>query len=282
MTDKTSTNLDKMRARLAALENPDKNNNGKKNFAEDTVMWKLPTLEEGAKHVRLLPGVDGDPFRTIQIHYDLAKQQFRSLKDAGETDPVEEAAQEVWGEWRKAKDKGDTAEQKRLVDTYIKKMKARPRHFAQIVVRGEEEKGARVWSHSDTQNAEIVRKFMHPDYGDLSDPKEGYDIIVTPKKSGKVMPNGKVLEVEYSLDFRGKSTPLAKTEAEREKILATRHDIDEVLNERYYKNYNEVKQIVEDFLSAVEAGEDVKANNEPNPRRKTESAEESVDNLLDS
>ena len=56
MTDKTSTNLDKMRARLAALENPDKNNNGKKNFAEDTVMWKLPTLEEGAKHVRLLPG----------------------------------------------------------------------------------------------------------------------------------------------------------------------------------------------------------------------------------
>ena len=277
-----STNLDKMRARLAELDNPDKNSGGKKTYAEDTTMWKLPTLEEGAKHVRLLPGTDGDPFRTIQIHYDLAKMQFRSLKDSGETDPVEQAAQDVWNEWRKAKDAGDTTEQKRLVDTYIKKMKARPRHFAQIVVRGEEEKGAKVWSHSDTQNAEIVRKFMHADYGDLADPKDGYDIIVTPKKSGKVMPNGKVLEVEYSLDFRAKSTPLAKTEAEREKILSTRHDIDQVLNDKFYKSYDEVKDIVEAFLSAVEAGEDVKAHNDSPRVRKGESAEESVDNLINS
>lgn len=279
MTDK-STNLDKMRARLALLENPD-SANGKKQFAEDTVMWKLPTLEEGAKHIRLLPGDDGDPFRTIQIHYDLAKYQFRSLTDCGEPDPVDEALKTVWANWRKAKEAGDADEQKRLVDSYVKKMKARPRHFVQIVVRGEEDKGARIWSHNDTQHTEIVRKFTHVDYGDLADPKEGYDIIVTPKKSGKVMPNGKVLEVEYSLEFRTKPTPLAKTEADRERLLATRHDIDQVLNEKYYKPYSDVEQIVENFLSAVEAGQDVKAYNDA-PRRRNESAEESIDSLVNS
>lgn len=268
-----ATNLDKMRERLNKLHS---NERGEKK--EDPNFWKLPKVEEGPKLVRILPDkAGGDPFRELKIHYDLGKVQFRSLSDAGEkNDPVNDAMQLAWADWRKEKEANNKEGQDKIWNTLIKKMKPQPRFFVQVLVRGEEEKGARVWGLSKTHYQELLEKFLDPDYGDLADPDGGHDISVTPKKVNKPLGNGKVIEVEYSVSVKPKPSKLLPSKKDVDALLASQPDIDDILEERFLKSRQEVEQIVEDFLSSVDG-----ANNLQEVDDKDEN-EEALEKLLES
>ena len=105
------------------------------NNTSRNVMWK-PT--EGEKHsVRLLsfPDNDGQPFKELMFYYNignnpglLAPYQF------GKSDPIQELI-------TKLRDEGSK-------ESYelAKKLYPKMRCYAPVVVRGEEEKGVRLWA----------------------------------------------------------------------------------------------------------------------------------------
>ena len=60
-----------------------------------------------------------------------------------------------------------------------KKLFVRKRYFSPILVRGEEQKGVRIWSYVKMAYETLLGLVLDPDYGDISDPETGTDIVLT-------------------------------------------------------------------------------------------------------
>ena len=60
-----------------------------------------------------------------------------------------------------------------------KKLFVRKRYFSPILVRGEEEKGVRIWSYGKMAYESLLGLVLDPDYGDITDPETGTDIVLT-------------------------------------------------------------------------------------------------------
>jgi len=112
--------MDKMRARMEALQG--NGNNKKNNF------WKP---QEGEQTIRLVAPSDGDPFRDYWFHYDVAGEPgFLSPKrNFGEDCPLDDYVRALWRE--------GSEESKRVA----RKLGAKQRFFAPVLVRGQEEEG---------------------------------------------------------------------------------------------------------------------------------------------
>ena len=67
------------------------------------------------------------------------------------------------------------------------------RVFAPVVVRGEEEKGVRIWGFSKTTYEALLRLVIDPEYGDITDVHTGTDIRVDyGKKAGQMYPTTEI------------------------------------------------------------------------------------------
>jgi|TARA_B110000467_G_C18260439_1_gene445982 hypothetical protein len=151
-------------------------------------MWRPTEGEEAV--VRLLAfadNEDGLPFAERWFYYNigtnpglLAPYQF------GNPDPIQELI-------TKLRDEG-TKESYDLA----KKLYPKARYYAPVVVRGEEEKGVRIWSFGKTVYQSLLNIMLDEDYGDITDPVDGRDIkVVCSKAPGRqwatteVRPRGK-------------------------------------------------------------------------------------------
>ena len=52
------------------------------------------------------------------------------------------------------------------------------RSYAAVVVRGEESEGVRLWAFGKQVYQNLLNVMLDPDYGDITDIKEGHDIKV--------------------------------------------------------------------------------------------------------
>ena len=118
--------LNKMRAKLDALQN-----RGEK---KDSSFWRP---QEGEQTIRIVPTADGDPFKEYWFHYNLGKNPgFLSPKrNFGTDDPLNDFVRQLFNEGT-----DDSIKQ-------AKQLMARQRFFAPVLVRGEEEKGVRIWGN---------------------------------------------------------------------------------------------------------------------------------------
>jgi len=150
-----SINLEKMRAKLAALQNKGGTNN----------FWKP---QDGEQVIRIVPTSDGDPFKDYWFHYNLGKNNgfLSPKKNFGENDPLDDFIRNLFNEGTEDSIK------------MAKNLMARQRFFAPVLVRGEEDKGVRIWGFGKMAYQQLLELVLNPDYGDITDTDEGTDLTI--------------------------------------------------------------------------------------------------------
>jgi hypothetical protein len=212
--------LDAIRRKLGELS-------GKNNKRDQ--QWKP---EEGKEYtVRLLAfqNNDGQPFKDRWYYYGvgtspgiLAPFQF------GKPDPIKELRGKLYDEG------SDTSRE------LAKKVAPKMRTFAPVIVRGEEDKGVRIWSFGKMVYQDILNLMLDEDYGDVTDPLEGRDIRVSVSK----LPGKQFADTKISP--RAKIEPLSRDSAQAKKWLDSIPEVDEAVN---LKSYEEIEKVVNDWIN---------------------------------
>ena len=150
-------NLDKMRERKAALE-------GKGGGNRDT-FWRP---QDGEQTIRIVPTADGDPFKDFWFHYNVGNNPgFLSPKrNFGEEDPLNDFVRKLFNE--------GTEESIKMA----KSLMARQRFFSPVLVRGEEDKGVRIWGYGKQVYEQLLNLVLNPEYGDITDTETGTDLVL--------------------------------------------------------------------------------------------------------
>ena len=217
-------NMDKMRARMEALQG---NGNARKNN-----FWKP---QEGEQTIRLVAPSDGDPFRDYWFHYDVAGEPgFLSPKrNFGEDCPLDDYVRALWRE--------GSEESKRVA----RKLGAKQRFFAPVLVRGQEEEGVKVWGFGKRAYETLLGLVLNPEYGDITDPSEGTDLVITySKPAGASYPETKITP-------RRKSSLLHEDETQARTLMESVPDFDEVFADAR-RSTNQVTDILDRFLNTVD------------------------------
>jgi hypothetical protein len=190
--------LKKMRQKLTDLKN--KGSGGR--------FWKP---QDGKQDIRIVPTEDGDPFKSFFFHYNVGNQGFLCPeKNYGDECPVCNFARQLYKE-------GDDES-----IAMAKDLTARQRFLSPVLVRGEDGQGVKIWSYSKTVYEELLNLVLNPDYGDVTDVDNGFDLTLEyGKAAGARFPSTKITP-------RRKTSPLCadKTEEECTELLESIPDFD--------------------------------------------------------
>ena len=230
--------LKKMQQRLNSLKNK---GGGSNNF------WRP---QDGEQTIRIVPTADGDPFKDYWFHYNVGDNPgFLSPKrNFGEDCPLDSFVRNLWQE--------GTEDSKRMA----KKLSARQRFFAPVLVRGEEGQGVRVWGFGKQVYETILNLVLNPEYGDITDPEAGTDLVITYGK-----PAGASFPVT-NITPRRRSSALCEGGPEQcRELLESVPDFDEVFAGSR-KTFAEVQTMLDEFLLGEDpeevSSETTKYNNE--------------------
>ena len=129
------------------------------------IFWK-PKV--GTYQVRIVPSKfdKQNPFKEVYFHYGFTKGPILALTNWGEKDPIVEFAKSL----RKSSDKEDWQ--------LARKLDAKMRVFEPVIVRGEEDKGVRLWSFGTNIYKALLALAEDEDIGDYTDVLNGYDMVV--------------------------------------------------------------------------------------------------------
>lgn len=122
----------------------------------------------GKSTIRIVPSVENpdNPFTELMFYNKLSKFPILALTNFGEQDPVEEFIATL----RATDDKDNWS--------LSGKLSAHPRYFCPVIVRGEEDKGVRIWSISSTIYKALLTIAADEEYGDFTDIQKGFDLVV--------------------------------------------------------------------------------------------------------
>jgi len=192
-------------------------------------LWK-PT--PGKHQVRLVPyKFNKDiPFIELYFHYNINNKTYLSPISFGRPDPIVEFAE-------KLKRTGDTDDWKAG-----KKMEPKLRTFAPVIVRGKESEGVKFWGFGKTVYQEILGYIADPDYGDITDPMNGRDIVLeitSAEESNAAYPT-------TSIRVKPSQSKVADTAEGIKSALENQKDITELYSEL---SYAELKGVLENWLN---------------------------------
>ena len=225
--------LNQIKNRLSSLNQDAKPRTGeKKDYT--LVYWK--PIQEGKYQIRFVPSLlnKNNPFQEIYMHYGVGKYPIVALSNWGEQDPIVDFTKKL----RTTSD----SENWRLA----KKLDPKLRVFAPVIVRGEEDKGVRLFEFSKTIYMELLSIADDEDYGDFTDVAEGFDFIVNASKVADRPGFG------LSLRPKPKQTPLSEDANQVNTWLETQPLL---LEERYKYTYDKLKDELQNFISGNEGGE---------------------------
>lgn len=217
--------LEKMKSKMASLR-------GDGNNRKD-LFWRP---QDGEQTIRIVPTSDGDPFKDYWFHYNLGTNPgfLSPKKNFGDDCPLDNFVRELFNEGTEDSIK------------MAKNLMARQRFFSPVIVRGEEDKGVRIWGYGKTAYQELLSLVLNPDYGDVTDVKEGTDIVLTyGKPAGAQFP-------QTTLTPRRRPSPLAKTEKQTKAYLENIPNFDELFER---KSPEQVRDMLDKFLLGEEDAE---------------------------
>ena len=205
-------------------------------------LWKP---QPGSQVVRIVPykfNAD-NPFIELYFHYDLGGKNYLSPISFGRPDPIEEFAQ-------KLKSTGSK-------DDYRlgRKIEAKMRTFAPVMVRGEETQGVKFWGFGKTVYQELLSIIADPDYGDITDPVNGRDVAVefkTAEETGKSFPS-------TSIRVKPNQTPITEDASLLETLTENQKNITEIYQEQ---SYEDLTQALNDYLNGGSTTEETKKSDE--------------------
>ena len=226
--------LNKIKNRLDNLNQASKpKQTEKKDYT--LVYWKPKA--EGKYQIRFVPSkINKDnPFQEIFMHYGVGKYPIVALTNWGEDDPIVEFSKKLR--------KSSESENWRLAKQLDPKMRV----FAPVIVRGEEDKGVRLFEFSKTIYMELLSIADDEDYGDFTDVAEGFDFVVNASKV-QDRPG-----FALSLRPKPKQTPLSEDASQ---ITTWLENQPILLEERYKYTYDKLKEELQNFISGGEEKED--------------------------
>ena len=186
-------------------------------------LWKP---QPGKQVVRIVPYQHNkeNPFLEMFFHYDLGGKTYLSPITYGRPDPIEEFAQKL----RSSGNKDDYQ--------IAKKLMAKMRTFAPVIVRGEESEGVRFWGFGKMVYQELLSVIADPDYGDITDAMNGRDVTVefiSAEEAGKNFP-------VTNIRVKPNQTPITEDDKLLDKLLNEQPNMQEMYQERSYDDLTEV------------------------------------------
>ena len=127
------------------------------------------------------------------------------------------------------------------------------RVYVPIIVRGQETEGVKFWGFGKMIYEELLAFIADPDYGDISDPQSGRDIVVTVKSAEEV---GKSY-AETTIRVKPKETQVTDNSSVIEKIKQ-QQNITELFPE---PTYDELKSQLQTWLGTSSQEESSKEVN---------------------
>ena len=225
-------NIDAIRGRLNKLQNTQKKSDN---------LWK-PT--PGKHQVRIVPYKfeKDNPFIELYFHYNINNKTYLSPQSFGRPDPIVEFADRL-------KRMGDKEDWKAA-----KQMEPKLRTFVPILVRGQEGEGIKFWGFGKTVYQEILGYIADPDYGDITDPTNGRDIMVervTPAEAGNQY--GKT-----TIRVKPNQTPTSDNSDVLDKVLNQQSNLTELYTE---PTYDDLKEALQNFLNPSDESTDTTTSN---------------------
>ena len=202
------------------------------------IFWK-PTI--GKQQIRIVPSAydTNNPFTELKFYYGITNKVMISPANFGEKDPIALFAGKLReGEYNK--------------ENYVlaKKLDAKNRIFVPVVVRGEEDKGVRLWQFGKLVYEELLALALDDEIGDYTDIVGGRDLTIEtvgPESTGT--PYNK-----SSVRVRLKSTPLSEDAKQVETWTSEQPD---PTAEFKRFTFDEMKIALEKWLSPEEGEEEV-------------------------
>ena len=220
------------------------------NTKKSDSIWKPAN---GKSQIRIVPyKFNKDlPFIELYFHYNINNKTYLSPMSFGRPDPIVEFAE-------KLKRTGDTDDWKAG-----KKMEPKLRTFVPVIVRGKENEGVKFWGFGKTVYQDILGYIADPDYGDITDPMTGRDIVLdvtSAEESNAAYPT-------TAIRIKPAQTKLSDDPAVVKQLLENQKNITELYSEL---SYAELKAVLENWLnpgSAVADDEIVEELEAPKPKQ---------------
>jgi hypothetical protein len=204
--------------------------------------WK--PKQEGKYQIRIVPSAlnKENPFQEVFVHYGFSKFPIYALTNWSEKDPIVEFAKQLRG----------TSEKENW--QLAKKLDPKMRVFAPVVVRGEEDKGVRLWEFGKEIYMQLLGIAEDEDYGDFTDINDGRDFTVE-AVMGDI---GGRQGIKCSIRVKPKTSPLGTDKTQLKSWLSEQPNVLELQKKM---TFEDLKSVLEKFL---------------NPEAETEEEEEVV------
>ncbi len=229
--------LDAIRRRMAELSG------GKR--TSSVQLWKPGP---GEYKVRCLPwknAAEGQPFQERWFYYIGTNAGVLTPKQFGKPDPIDDLIRKLFSSGK--------PDERILAKKLLPKMRA----YTPVVVRGQEDKGVMVWSFGKLIYQRLLGFFVDEDYGDILDPKEGFDLKVTVSQQP-----GKQFQ-DTVVDCKGRASVLHNDPKVVESWINAVPNIDDMYR---LKGKEEIEQILNTWLNSGSADEDNSYSNEGTSR----------------
>jgi hypothetical protein len=227
--------LKSIKNKLGALQSQGKS---KEKIDYSKSLWK--PKQEGKYQIRIVPSKldKTNPFKEVFIHYGMSKFPMYALTNWGEKDPIVEFAKQL----QKTNDKENWK--------LSKKLEPKMRIFAPVIVRGEEEKGVRLWEFGKEIYMQLLGIADDEDYGDYTDMNEGRDFTVE-AVMGDI---GGRQGLKSSIRIKPKTSPLSTSKNDIELWLEEQPDILELQRKI---EFDKMKELLQNWLNPEDATEEV-------------------------
>ena len=220
--------LSKLKQKLDTLQSKPQ---GGQKTDYSTIFWR-PTV--GKQQIRIVPSAfnSSNPFTELKFYYGITNKVMISPLNFGDKDPIALFANKLReGEYNK--------------ENYVlaKKLDAKNRTFVPVIVRGEEDKGVRLWQFGKLVYEELLALAVDDEIGDYTDIVNGRDLTVEtvgPEATGT--PYNK-----SSVRVRLKTSPLSEDAELVEKWTNEQPNPKGDLFKRY--SFDEMKVALEKWLS---------------------------------
>ena len=205
--------------------------------------WK-PSL--GKQQIRIVPSVftPKNPFTELKFYYGITNKVMISPLNFGEKDPIALFAGKLREEYNK--------------ENYVlaKKLDPKTRIFAPVIVRGEEDKGVRLWQFGKLIYEELLSLAVDEEIGDYTDISSGRDLTIEtvgPESTGTQYNKS-------SVRVRLKQTPLSSDAALVEKWTKEQPNP----NDEFKRfTFDEMKSALEKWLSPEDVADEGDITSEP-------------------
>ena len=205
------------------------------------IFWR-PTI--GKQQIRIVPSAfnTSNPFTELKFYYGITNKVMLSPQNYGEKDPIALFASKLREEYNK--------------ENYLlaKSLDAKNRVFVPVVVRGEEDKGTRLWQFGKLVYEELLALAVDDEIGDYTDIINGRDLTVEtvgPEATGT--PYNK-----SSIRVRMKTSPLSEDATKVETWTNEQPNPKEGLFKLF--SFDEMKSALEKWLSPEDNEEEIATN----------------------